>query len=286
MKNNYKEIIYLNQTELSSALAQLNKGYASSFVSRTENSSKSGSSNSLGAEVNFSAGIAGIAKGNGGSKSESATTSEDTELFGKELNIVFNDYNLERLLNSLNDNGKLNDLKNAQEGEFVLHTSKFSLTDFNFASNVLYDNAKNSINTSFKNAMKEADAYSKEFESEIKSIAHFIDFGNLLTQGNILIKMPGITAFAENASFRMNNGELQSISHTNRDLTILGIVESKAHDNEDDVSESFSEAVNNTHDLSQIGKIIPALTEMLFLASGLLRAGDVFVKPIALFFDN
>lgn len=82
MKNNYKEIIYLNQTELSSALAQLNKGYASSFVSRTENSSKSGSSNSLGAEVNFSAGIAGIAKGNGGSKSESATTSEDTELFG------------------------------------------------------------------------------------------------------------------------------------------------------------------------------------------------------------
>ena len=116
-------------------------------------------------------------------------------------------------------------------------------------------------------------------------MAHFMSFGNLMTQGNILIHMDGATILANNDHFRMNNGELQSIAYSSRPITVLGIVEAKTEDvSIESIFSNVLGANNDIQDLSKFGNIVPALSEMTFFSSGLLKNGDSFVKPIALYF--
>lgn len=285
MDDKYKEIIFLNKTELYSALAQLNKGYIDSIVNKSSNDSKSGTSDTSSNTSGISGGIPSIIKGEYKGADTHTAASEDSESFGKDLNVVLNDYNLNNLINLLNEKQLIKELGTAGEGDFVLTTSPFSLIDFKFSSEVLSSDRGNGLNSNLKNMMQATDGWSKELESNFKLMAHFMSFGNLMTQGNILIHMDGATILANNDHFRMNNGELQSIAYSSRPITVLGIVEAKTEDvSIESIFSNVLGANNDIQDLSKFGNIVPALSEMTFFSSGLLKNGDSFVKPIALYF--
>lgn len=285
MENKYKEIIFLNKIELYSALAQLNKGYIDSMIDKSSSTSKNGSSNSSSNDSGISGGIPSVIKGEYKGTDTHTTTNEDAESFGKDFNVVLSDYNLNNLISILNENQLIKELHDSDEGDFILTTSPFSLIDFKFSSEVLSSEHGNGINSNLKNMMKATDGWNKELESNFKLVAHFMDFGNLMTQGNILIHIDGATILADNSYFRMNNGELQSIAYSSRPINVLGVVEAKTGNvNVESIVANILGTNDNIQDLSKFGNIVPALSEMTFFSSGLLKSGDRFVKPIALYF--
>ncbi|MCZ3763589.1 hypothetical protein [Limosilactobacillus vaginalis] len=287
MDKSYNEIIYLNEIELTSALAQLNKGYVNSLISKSNSTSKNGETDTSNNGVSASAGVKGLLSGEYTGKSSHQSSSENDESFGKDLNIVLNDYNLKNLISSLKSKKMLKGLRNSAEGDFVFSTSSFTLTDFNFTTSILSDPKKHGLNPTFRSFMKDVGAWDKSTEATLKLISDYMKFGQELTQGNILVKMDGLTAFANDNHFRLNNGELQSLSYSSREMSILGIAESKLSDDIVNDSENFIKKKVGTenNDLSKIGNIVPSITELLFFSSGLLKKGDRFVKPIALFFN-
>ncbi|WP_323062592.1 DUF6414 family protein [Limosilactobacillus reuteri] len=287
MDENYNEIIYLNEIELTSALAQLNKGYVNSLISKSNRTSKNGEADTSNDGVSASAGIKGLLSGEYNGKNSHQSSSENDESFGKDLNIVLNDYNLQNLISSLKSKKLLKDLRNSVEGDFILSSSNFALTDFNFTTSILSDPNKHGLNPTFRSFMKDVEAWDKSTETALKLVSDYMKFGKELTQGNILVKMDGLTAFANNNHFRLNNGELQSLSYSSRKMSILGIVESKLNDDIVNDSENFMKKslATENNDLSKIGNIVPSITELLFFSSGLLKKGDRFIKPIALFFS-
>lgn len=284
--NKYKEIIFLNKDELYSALAQLNKGYIDSMINKSSNSNGNTTSDTSSNSSGINGGIPTVIKGEIKGTDTHTTSTEDNETFGKDLNVVLNDYNLNNLINILKQKQLIKNIINSNEGDFVLTTSQFSLIDFKFSSEVLSAEHGNGINSSLKNMMSATGGWNKELEKNFKLIAHFMGFGNLMTQGNILIHMNGATILASNSHFRMNNGELQSIAYSSRPLSVLGIVEAKTKDVsvESIVSNTLGSNEKDIQDISKFGNIVPALSEMTFLSSGLLKSGDRFVKPIALYF--
>ncbi|MBB1086694.1 DUF6414 family protein [Limosilactobacillus fastidiosus] len=285
MDKKYKEIIFLNKTELYSALAQLNKGYVDSMINKSNNINGNVTSDTSSNASGISGGIPSVIKGEYKGTDTHTTSSEDSESFGKDLNVVLNDYNLNNLINVLKQKQLLNKLSDSDEGDFILTTSKFSLIDFKFSSEVLSAEHGNGINANLKNMMKATDGWNKELENNFKLMAHFMDFGNLMTQGNILLHMDGATILADSSNFRMNNGELQSIAYSSRPITVLGIVEAKTEGiNVDSIISNTLGNDKDIQDLSKFGNIVPALSEMTFFSTGLLKSGDRFVKPIALYF--
>lgn len=285
MDDKYKEIIFLNKVELYSALAQLNKGYVDSMINKSNNVTGNVTSDTSSNASGISGGIPSVIKGEYKGTDTHTTSSEDTESFGKDFNVILNDYNLNNLISVLRKKQLLNELSDSDEGDFILTTSSFTLIDFKFSSEVLSAKHGNGINASLKNMMIASKSWDKELESNFKLMAHFMDFGNLMTQGNILLHMDGATILADGSNFRMNNGELQSIAYSSRPITVLGIVEAKTENvNIDSIISNTLGNDNDIQDLSKFGNIVPALSEMTFFSSGLLKDGDRFVKPIALYF--
>ncbi len=279
MAKNYKEIIYLNSSELNSALSQLNQGLIESLVETNTNTKNT--SNEAGKNTNVSGGIANFLHIGVGASDKNSE--EFSSLFGEAKNIVLNDFKLIDLLQDSNPNS----LDEADEGDFVRTKGNFNISDFNFSEAVLSNPNHPTLNPKFKNFMKDVDAWGKDIEKDFKQINHFIQYANTLTQGNVILSMDGVFSFLNKSNFRINSGELQALAYTHRPVNVFGVVEATMQQNADEVSEEISEMFNDEENdvLSSMGKLIPKLTEFTFLATGVIQQGDKFIRPIALFFD-
>ena len=125
MSKDYKEIIYLNKTELNSALSQLNQGLLESLV-KIKNNSRSTSSEA-GKSAKIGGGLGGIFNLNASTSDKDNETLD--ELFGEEKNIVLNDFKLIALLKDAHPKS----LDIAKEGDFVQTSGKFNISYFNFS---------------------------------------------------------------------------------------------------------------------------------------------------------
>lgn len=279
MSKNYKEIIYLNSSELNSALSQLNQGLIESLVETNTNSKNT--SSEAGKTTNASGGIANFL--HGGVAVSDKDSEELGSLFGEEKNIVLNDFKLISLL----QDSEPKSLAEAKEGDFVLTNGKFNISDFDFSETVLSNPNSSTLNPKFRNFMKDVDAWGKDVERDFKQINHFIQYANSLTQGNVILSMDQVFSFLNKDNFRINSGELQALAYTHRSLNVFGVVEAVMQKNADEVSDEISEMFDDEENdaLSGMGKIIPKLTEFTFLATGVIQQNDKFIRPIALFFD-
>lgn len=276
MSKDYKEIIYLNKTELNSALSQLNQGLLESLV-ETKNNSRS-TSNEAGKSAKVGGGLGNIFNLAASTSDKDNETLED--FFGEEKNIVLNDFKLIALLKDANP--KSIDL--ADEGDFVQTSGNFNISDFNFSESVL-SGKNNSLNPKIKNFMKDIYAWNKDMETSLKQVNHYMQYANSLAQGNIVLSMNGLISFVNRENFRINSGELQALTYTNRTINIFGIVEAVIKKDSDEVVEELGDMFDDEDSLENMGKIIPNLTEFSFLATGLIKKGDKFIRPIALYFD-
>lgn len=281
MNSNYKEIIYLNKTELNSALSQINRGMLESLV-ETSNNSK-GTTKEAGKSSKLSGGLSSFF--NGGIEASDKDAEQLNTLFGEEKNIILNDFKLNALIEDI----KPKSLDNTQEGDFFIDKGKFNISDFAFTEAVLAGPNSSTLNPRFKNFMKDIDAWDKGTESGFKLLNHYIQYVNSLTLGNLILSMDGIMGFVDKDNFRINSGELQALAYTHRSITVLGIVEAVIEDTDTEVGEEienmFDDNSVNQNIFDNFGKIIPKLTELTFLTTGVIKKGDKFIRPIALFFD-
>lgn len=277
MSKDYKEIIYLNKTELNSALSQLNQGLLESLV-KIKNNSRSTSSEA-GKSAKLGGGLGGIFNLNASTSDKDNETLD--ELFGEEKNIVLNDFKLIALLKDAHPKS----LDIAKEGDFVQTSGKFNISDFNFSESVL-SGKNNSLNPKIKNFMKDIDAWDKNTETSFKQVNHYMQYANSLAQGNIVLSMNGLISFVNRENFRINSGELQALSYTDRSINILGTVEAIIKKDSRELDEEMGNIFyDDKGSLVNFGKIIPILTEFSFLTTGLIEKGDKFIRPIALYFD-
>lgn len=277
MSKDYKEIIYLNKTELNSALSQLNQGLLESLV-KIKNNSRSTSSEA-GKSAKVGGGLGGIFNLNASTSDKDNETLD--ELFGEEKNIVLNDFKLIALLKDAHPKS----LDIAKEGDFVQTSGKFNISDFNFSESVL-SGKNNSLNPKIKNFMKDIDAWDKNMETSFKQVNHYMQYANSLAQGNIVLSMNGLISFINRENFRINSGELQALSYTDRSINIFGTVEAIIKKDSHELAEEMGNIFyDDKGSLVNFGKIIPILTEFSFLTTGLIEKGDKFIRPIALYFD-
>ena len=277
MSKDYKEIIYLNKTELNSALSQLNQGLLESLV-KIKNNSRSTSSEA-GKSAKIGGGLGGIFNLNASTSDKDNETLD--ELFGEEKNIVLNDFKLIALLKDAHPKS----LDIAKEGDFVQTSGKFNISDFNFSESVL-SGKNNSLNPKIKNFMKDIDAWDKNMETSFKQVNHYMQYANSLAQGNIVLSMNGLISFINRENFRINSGELQALSYTDRSINIFGTVEAIIKKDSHELAEEMGNIFyDDKGSLVNFGKIIPILTEFSFLTTGLIEKGDKFIRPIALYFD-
>lgn len=135
---NYKEIIYLDQIELDSALAQLEKGLKESVTNGDVSTQQVGESTTI--KGNISGTLDGIfAKGSATTESDIASSSNNSEGISKTINVVLNDYKIERLIRILDKTDSITVKKSAleaQDGEFILLQSEFKLIDFELFLNM------------------------------------------------------------------------------------------------------------------------------------------------------
>lgn len=278
MENKYKEIIYLNTTELNSALSQLNQGLLESLVEKSQNSSSSSESSKTSTNIEGSIKVLKAAQDISLDSSSSVG-----ELFGADKNIVLSDYKLNKLL----EQADVKNLEDAAEGDFVKATSDFSINDYSFSSTVIGGINNSTINSSLKNFMKDIGAWDKDVEHGFKFLNHYLQFASSFSQGNPLIHMDNLAAFAPKSNFRINSGELQTILYSKRKITIFGIVEATVNEDQKGISNEINELFSgdDSEKIEHLGGLVPLITKLVLSTSNLIKKGDKFVRPIALYFD-
>lgn len=281
-QSDYKEIIYLDQIELDSALAQLEKGLKESIVNGDVSTQQAGESTTI--KGNMSGTLDGIfAKGTATMESEIASNESNSEGISKTINVVLNDYKIERLIKILDKTESItvrNSALESQDGEFILLQSEFRLTDFELFLNMITSNGIKKLMQTIP-AENGNPTWNKGIENGFKLSANIAEMGKTLFQNNILISAKDSISYAERKNFRMNSGQLQLLSGTNRSIFILGIVESKLGTKKNDIDE-----VTQSLDLGlqELGNITSSLSELVLTSMGFAKENDRLIKPIAIYF--
>lgn len=279
--NQYKEIIYLDETELTSALGQLQGGLKSSIVSTNQKNNSSSESlkteGDAGAEFN-----AAVIKATLGTSLEETDTTANSTTFSKAINVVFGDYQLERLIHELGDNIKPSEFE-PNEGDFVLATSSFQLLDFESTLEVL-------DGTTLKNVMKfipdedGGTSWDKATEQGFKGLEAISKLGSRMIPNSIVFLLNNATVYAEKENFRMSPAQIRPLMSTSREITVLGIVEGFAGSEKmemDKLSASFGSG-----NFGDVGAMVSAFSETLMTALKVIKIGNQLIKPIAIYFGK
>ena len=273
--DNHKEIIYLDNTELSSALAQLDHGLMQSIQKSNGSSKKDSASKSRhtdgGFDMGINLGLKSTAKGKitiGHNNLQEKTDSQQ-EL----INITFSDYQLEQLMDDLEANNMLKESNDVSEGDFVKINSTFDVLDLEGLSNLdykLYESFMRSTGSTRDEAHEAANGF--------KNIQNFGKVMSTLLPDLILIRTNNSISFLEKDNLRLSSGQVQVLAGSTRKISVLGIVESEA------LSGERSLDGTDFADLSKIGRFVPAFSDVLLQTSGIIEKGDKIIKPIALYF--
>lgn len=281
----YKEIIYLDEIELNSALAQLQGGLKQSFTASNNNSesTKTGSNASVKGDTNIGAVIAKAAFGAEWQKESEISNSESV---GQAINVVFKDYQLERLIKTLGP--RISDeTNNVQEGNFVNLSGDFKLLNFSSISEVLEGNVLKNLLKQIPNDEsdpKKGTQWNKNTEKGFKLLKSLSDFCQKLTPDSTLILMNDAAIYAEQNNFRTNQGQISAINGTKRPIHILGIVESLAGSEKNDL-DAVSASIGNGN-YADLGGFVNSMSESILTALGIIKKGNKLIKPIAIYFEN
>lgn len=270
MNNNkdYKEIIYLDNIEISSTMEQLDHGLMKS-VQRSNGESRANSS-STNRDVN-----AGITLGaTGGIRAGESDSNTNTSNENESIDIIFNDYQLERLLKTLKKTNSLKDLSSASEGDYVQIESKFQIYDFAGMAGLdpkLFGN--------FMRATGEEKASVNESIKGFKNIQYFGEVLSSIIPDITLIKTEGTLSYLEKNNLRINDGQIQLFSGTQRPIKLLGIIEGTALSTDRAIPD-FSVEGN----LNKLSNYMSAFSDIMLQSAGILNIGDKLIKPFAAYF--
>lgn len=268
-----KEIIYLDTIELYSSLAQIDHGLIESIQSGKKNSKEAGSSTKKSGETD--AGLFKLIQGS----LQLATTNTHSNLSSEQelVNITFNDYQLNRLLNKLGV-GKLNN--NSKQGDLTIKNGEFEIYDFSSLANLSNETFENFINL----IMESADSNNEESNDFKKGLDIIKKYGQVMTDllpETVLLKVNNSISFLKTSCLRMSNSQLQLLSGSKRKIHVLGVIENEVS-NEDRKLESLFEEIGDNPGL--ITKFVPDFNDFLLIQSQIAQKKDKLVKPVAVYF--
>lgn len=278
-KINIKEYIYVDNIEINSLLAQFEDGIPQVIQSirqsqkaNTEGNSKA-KSNGVKGGLN-AGGVATVDHGQTNTEQFSETIQEMNQ---EAITTVYNDYAIDILTKELDDAEVLKVTSKQRDGAFVQLTSTFEIMDAD-----TMDRMWNS--SDLIEMMSSSSDGSIEWDAGIKAFSQVSNILNNSLPETIFIKLPSAVILAENKNFRMSNAQLQSLQFTDRKITVLGKIESKASEEALDIA-AFGEMIGSSEDLSQFGKVAPYVNIFLLNQFVGLKKDDRLIKPIAIYFE-
>lgn len=283
VKSEYKEIIYLDQVELTSALAQLQGGLKESLTATDSNTKATTEGDSIGGKIDGKLDTI-IAKAALGANWNMSNQKQNSESVSQAMNIVFKDYQLERLLSELGDDlAELDDFP--EEGSFVLAQGEFKMLDFKSIGTLVSGNTLKNLMRKIPDADdSQKTSWNKPAEEGFKSLGSLAELGIKMLPDTMMVLLPGATVYAQNSNFRLSSGQIGPLLASEREINILGVVESYAGASKMDMttlSEGFSKG-----DFSNVGSFVSSLSENLLTALGVIKYGNQLIKPIAIYFKN
>jgi len=278
--NEYKEIIYLDEIELASALAQIDGGLKQSLVATSGSTNSAGHSNSTGGQA--SGGFnALVAKAQGQASYQHTTSKSSEETAQEAMEISFGDYELEQLLTKLHNTLSVTSTK---EGKFTLISSEFHIFDFNNLSQAMDVKVLKDIMKRLPSEVGEGTQWDKSTENGFNLMAKTAGLMNLLLPDSIILKLSSATVYAENSNFRMSPAQLNMLQGTNRKVTVLGLTEAQVGSKKNDMDTLAKEM--EAGQVDRFGSFASSFAENLLTALGIMQKGNQLIKPIALFFDD
>lgn len=281
----YKEIIYLDEVELNSALAQLQGGLKQSFTDSNSSNQSKKTGNNISVKGNANIGSV-IAKAAVGAEWQKESEISNSESVGKAINIVFKDYQLERLIQTLGTHIS-SEIDNVQEGDFISVSGNFRLLNFTSISEVLDGHVLKNLMKQVpvdENDPKKGTQWDKNTEKGFKLLKYLSDFCQKLTPDNTLILMDNAAIYAEQSNFRTNQGQIGTINGTQRPIHILGIVESFAGSEKNDLNAIGASIGQGNY--ADLGGLVNSMSESVLTSLGIIKKGNRLIKPIAIYFEN
>ena len=313
-----REYIYIDTTEVNSLLAQFHEGLETA-IQKTDNfSSTATTSHSFSADHNISGGFNGLGIAKAGSsvgqKTQENTSSSNTNILGTTTESIYSDYAVEVLESELANSDLLQKTPDsAESGEIIKITIKLDILDFEHLSaiidpvflnqffpytdesqkiNELEQNIKHlkkqnkkTNNTTIRDKVKETEAEIKKLKKinsnsaeGINSLHVLSSFGSTVFKDTLLLKGSTVAAYAKSSNFRMNKSQLSMLTNTNREATIIGIVENR-------FKRENPEELFNTFNLTDVGKLSYAMSNMILTSFDLIKDNALLIKPLAIYFE-
>ncbi|WP_273709803.1 DUF6414 family protein [Leuconostoc mesenteroides] len=298
MSSKVKDLIYLDQDLLNSALSQIDEGLITSVKSTETDSESSGTNSQITGEIGIQAGVKSSIN------SRFTTNSNVSSAASEMIDTAFHDFALDLLIDKLSDKLQTDESK-AKSGEFVLFNNAFNILNFNFLKTLTEENIfpdtvkfmndlinKPQIQELRKEKNKLPVANKHIFDTKIAELQDEINNEKSARNGfKMLNKLsvvgdalyPNTTIFTSGASFllaqnselRISESQLSGLANTERKLHILGIVTDKRKIDEIDF-DNFS--------VNTFSKLPDFLANSVF--SDLVQENQNIVKPIAIYFLN
>lgn len=204
---------------------------------------------------------------------ELSNTSGEGQKREQVINTILDDYAVEQLITRLEKNDLFSKSPNT-DGSIILQKTNFNMYDFE------------QIHSTFGlvDGQNPFDSFGFE-KNDLENWQSFRSFASLFKQlfpnTTIFSIMNGVV-FAENHRLRMSNPQLSMLQNSTRDVTVLGIVESTVNSN---YLDSEGADIFGDRALQKIGDISSFFQVKALANANLIKKGDRFIKPIAIYFD-
>lgn len=123
---------------------------------------------------------------------------------------------------------------------------------------------------------KKSDKYAMQ---NIRTMAQLADYGLSALPNTILVTTPEAVVYAKNNNFRMNSAQLQMLQNSDREVTIIGIVENKLHDIEGIKNGALLQELSER----DLGKLSTMMTNVMLSNFNILKEDNLQIKPISIY---
>ncbi len=280
-----KEIIYTDEIQLNSLLAQLDEGLMTALELTNQALSGKGKTATTSGDLGINGGI-GILNGNSSLSGTKSSSETEHNMSQQVVKTIYNDYAINVLEERLGT--KLKRLSVALEGNLVKYTAPFKLFNPQAMENMM-DNFKGIMPyLDLSNGLEELE----EFDSGIE----LLSFATKLTSGDCIFSFGDgkAIAIAPIDNFRRTIGQLQAIQASKSKLTILGLVETIVNDDllsfdnnssTNNYSGTDSDSVDTKFLAEFINTFAPKINFLILFLLGFIKPGAKIIHPIAIYFE-
>lgn len=286
---NRKEIIYLDNIELTSVLSQFGEGLPTSKTASQKNGhSEEGISSSTGG-VKGDVSVPLVASASVNGSVTDTNKSSDTNSVGESLNIDFLDYQLERLVNKYSSSIVDANKNTVSEGDLISYTENFRLTSPSSINNLELKNILDVFETFGMAGNRNPTSKEEKRLAIIEKANTKKTFKSVMTLGQMLgsilpettlLTMNGATSFMENSNLRISTGQLGLLANTKRKITVIGILESRMAG-----SYNLNDNISDKTIFNIVGALPTVLLSTFLTASKDIKIDDMLIKPIAVYFE-